>query len=226
MQKMTQTGIQQKLKEYKRCKKEDILHLLPIYQADELTAYLRPLTFDYKISLPQIVNVLSSWRRNNPTAGTGTFHVTDERTENWLQKFVLKNENRIIFIIMDLQGRYIGHIGFAEFDYTGKNGEGKTADIDAVLRGEKNILPGIMSDALRTLIYWGKRELKLENIFLDVFSDNLHAIQFYEKNHFEKVKRIALVKAVYDSETKWEIDENINPDLAAKCYIRMKYVGA
>ena len=43
---MTQTEIENILKEYKRNKKEDILHLLPIYQGEILMAYLRPITFE------------------------------------------------------------------------------------------------------------------------------------------------------------------------------------
>lgn len=207
-----------KLEEYKRSKKEDLLHMLPVYQENQLLAYLRPITFDYKASLPGIVNALSRWRRENPTAGAGNFEVTDERTENWLKKYVLKNENRIIFIIMDLENHYIGQIGLADFDHITQS-----ADIDAVLRGEKDTLPGIMGAALHTIIKWGKKELLLRHIFLKVFDDNLHAIEFYKKNCFDEVNRIALVQVKYDAEIKWEEDEKMNPVLAKRCYVRMEY---
>ena len=208
------------IKKYKRSNKQDILRLLPIYKESEIVGYMRPLTFDYSQTLFNIVKVLSDWRRDNPTAGTGTFVVTDERTEKWLIKNVLDNEDRIIFLITDLKGDYIGHIGLAEFDE-----ENLSADIDAVLRGVKNNLPGIMSYALKTIIVWGKDVLGLQNIYLDVYDDNVHAIKFYKRNNFAEVGKISLVKVRYENEVKWEIDKNLNPQYADKCYIRMKYMG-
>ncbi len=208
------------LKEYKRSDKENILHLIPIYQENVLVGYLRPITFDFKESLPGLVHSLSVWRRENPTAGTGTFIVTDERTERWLENFVLRNEKRIIFVIIDKESKYLGHIGLAEFDY-----EHRTADIDAVLRGVGGTHKGIMSAALKTIIAWGQRELGLKEIYLDVYDDNIHALNFYQKNCFEEVGRIALVKVCYEDEEKWEIDKQMDPYIAEKCYVRMRYKG-
>lgn len=208
------------LKTYKRTQKGDILHFIPVYQEERLAAYLRPLTFDYQDSLPGIISVLSRWRRENPMAGTGTFLVSDERTEHWLKTYVLNNESRIIFLIMDLQGNYIGHIGLAGFDF-----EKGIADIDAVLRGEKDVHPGIMGAALQAIIEWGENTLQLKKIYLEVFDDNLHAIQFYEKHHFCAMKKTALVEVKYEGETKWEIEEDMAPELAKRCYIRMEYRG-
>ncbi len=205
------------IKKYKCKEKTDILHMIPVYHGEILRAYLRPITFDYKFSMPDIVPTLSRWRRENPTAGTGTFKVTDERTQKWVENFVLKNERRIIFIIQNLEFQYVGHIGLAEINYIQSY-----ADIDAVLRGEKDLLKGIMSDALQTIINWAKNELEIGNIYLDVYSDNLHAIQFYKKHNFREIKRIALEKVIYQNEVKWEISEAIAPDEAEKVYVRME----
>lgn len=214
---MSQCVIEKKLKEYKRSKREDILHLLPIYQRNELVAYLRPITFDYKISLPGIVNALSKWRRENPNAWASVFDVTDERTEKWLEKYVLRNKDRIIFVIQDLKNDYIGQIGFAGFDYNEKS-----VEIDAVVRGKKDILPGVMGAALKAIIEWGKKELYLEHIFLDVFDDNTHAIEFYKKNNFVEIKRIALNEVKCGTEIRWQIDEQLQSKQASRYYIKME----
>ena len=206
------------LKNYKYMK-DDILHLVPIYCEETIIGYLRPITADFMIAMPNIVSTLSRWRRDNPMAGTGSFEVTDARTQNWVEKFVLKNEKRIIFLIQDLEFRYIGHIGLAEIDT-----EQNSADIDAVLRGERGISKGIMTYALQAIINWCKIKLGIRNIFLDVFSDNPHAIKFYEKNNFIEVKRIALEQICYENEIKWEINETMNPNEAERCYIRMELV--
>jgi len=216
---MLESNICNKLKEYKRIKKTDILHLLPVYMGDVLAGYLRPVTFDYKVSMPGIVNELSEWRRENPDAGTGTFEVTDERTEKWLKTFILENERRILFIIMDLNNENIGQIGLAGFDF-----ENASSDIDAVLRGKKDTAKGIMGAALEAIIRWGKTELQLKNIFLDVFNDNKHAISFYINHGFCEEGRIALVQKSYENEVKWEMDYDLNPGLAERRYIRMRYI--
>lgn len=216
---MLEKNICNKLKEYKRSKQTDILHMLPVYTEDVLSGYLRPLTFDYKVSMPGIVSELSKWRRENPYAGTGTFEVTDDRTEKWLKTFILENEKRILFIIIDLNNRYIGHIGLAGFDFVNSS-----SDIDAVLRGKKDAVKGIMGAALGTIMRWGKEELQLKDFFLDVFNDNIHAINFYINHGFCEESRIALVKKDYGDEVKWETDYAIDPGMAEKCYIRMKYI--
>lgn len=68
----------------------------------------------------------------------------------------------------------------------------------------------------------GKRELRLEQIYLDVFDNNIHAIQFYKKNHFIEVGRIALVKETCETESRWKTAPQLNPDIADRCYINMK----
>ena len=40
-----------------------------------------------------------------------------------------------------------------------------------------------MGAALQTIINWAKSELEIRDIYLDVYSDNLQAINFYKKNN-------------------------------------------
>lgn len=214
---MDRNTVEEKLRRYKREEKEDMLVMVPICQNGYVTAYLRPLTFDYKSSLPGIVCALSEWRRENSYAWASTFDVTDERTEMWLKKYVLEKKDRIIFVIQDLNNHYIGQIGLAGFDYNEKS-----VEIDAVVRGKKDVLPGIMGAALNTIINWGELEFHVEKFLLDVFDDNLHAIKFYKKNGFVESGRIALVEQKSRMETRWEIDESIAVESASRCYIKME----
>lgn len=215
---MDREDIEKKLNEFKRNKKDDFLYLLPVYHEDRLKAYLHPITYDYNISLPGIVPALSQWRRDTPFAWNSVFEVTDERTEKWLEKFVLNKKDRIIFIIKDLQNNFVGQIGLAGFNYSDES-----AEIDAVVRGRKDVIPGIMSAALNTIIKWGRDYLGIGFFFLNVFDDNTHAIEFYKKNNFIEEGRIALVKEQHGTEINWKEDSQTDASVASRCYIKMKW---
>lgn len=195
---------------------EDQLYVIPIYLDGKIAGFIEPITFQFKNYDPKLVSCLSKWRKNNPTAATGTFEVTDARTEKWLVNAILNNQNRILFIVMDSGRNKIGQLGFADISFEKGN-----ADIDAVIRGESS-QPGLMGHALETLIAWGKLHLQLSNIYLDCFNDNDHALKFYRKHGFTEIGRTALVKKEYPDEVKWEIDKELDPNQAERWYIRMK----
>jgi RimJ/RimL family protein N-acetyltransferase len=138
------------------------------------------------------------------------FIATTAGTEKWLDEKVIGRSDRILFLIVTLDGHKIGHIGFSAFDW-----EEKSCEVDAVLRGEKPAHPGLMTHALRALLDWGLGNLQVEIVRLRVLPENFHAIRFYKKNHFiiekedsqEKFTVMRLVKgntenAVYDEHSQ------------------------
>ncbi|MFP3154904.1 GNAT family N-acetyltransferase [Lachnospiraceae bacterium ZAX-1] len=205
-----------------KCKSEgDYLVCLPIYNEDgDIEAYLRPITQDYRTTIKDCAELLSKWRVENPTISTGTFEVTEERTKRWLDKLVVGNDDRIIFMIQGLNGHYLGHIGLTSFDATRKE-----AEIDSVLRGTKNEISGLMKHAMAAIIRWGQDELQLNHIKLKVFNDNTHAVEFYKKCGFIEEKRLPLVKVSLEDEEKWEISADLNLQNAEKYYLEMVLVG-
>lgn len=206
---------------YKRKSKNDYLVLLPIYdKGAQVVAFLRPITKDFRVTTPECVALLSKWRVENPSIATGTFEVTHERTEKWLDNLVIENDNRILFLIQAIDGSYLGHIGFAAFD---DKKEG--AEIDSVLRGVKDTSPGLMEWAMETIMQWGKDVLRLKEISLKVFSDNLHAIAFYKRCGFREDILIPLIKVVLPGEEKWEIATPEESAEAGRYYLQMIYEG-
>lgn len=195
----------------------DLLKRIPVYDNEnKICAFLRPITKDYKTTMPGCVSLLSKWRRENPTISTGTFEVADTRTEKWLENHVLGRDDRIIFMIVDLKGANIGHIGYASFDY-----ENKKCEVDSVLRGVKGIYPGMMTFAMNSLLYWGISCLKLEHIRLKVFSDNTGAVKFYELCGFFFIRNIPLYKVILPEEEKWDIAPDNYTGTIDKYYTEM-----
>ncbi len=211
--------IKHTLDRYKRKSKTDPLICLPVYDArNVLYAYMKPVIAEHKIATPHYVRMLSQWRRDNPIISLGTFEITDVRTERWLDKSVIGRNDRILFIIEDLRGQEIGHLGYSSFVY-----DKKQCEIDKVLRAVKGSYPGVMHFAMQAILHWGFSELKLKNVTLRVISDNEHAIKFYEKLGFEHGESIPLYLHRLPDETKWEEKPEYEGQESGKNYLEMVF---
>ena len=200
--------------QYKCKAKFDILHLLPVYNDEgNLVAYLRPITADYRITIRDCAELMGRWRAENPTISASTFEITTERTERWLDHLIIGRDDRLLFMIQTLDGRYLGHVGYSNFRY-----EEKTAEIDSILRGVKGEAPGIMTFAIRTLLWWGKTVIRLKHIELTTGPDNFKAQALYRRCGFVEKKKKAMIKVVKDDEVRW--DDAPDPDTEAYSLIR------
>lgn len=206
----------EKLNQYKRKQSSDKLILIPVLDGSQNTVgFLRPITADFRITITDCVELLSRWRANSPTLSPTQFQVTYKGTERWLDDLVINNDQRILFMVQDSNGNYIGHMGFADFCY-----ERQSADVDLVVRGEPNISHGLMEYAIKALVHWGKQELELKHIELDVLWDNEHAISFYERCGFQKGDLIPLTKKESKGEVRWIPHRNAQFE-AEKYYLHM-----
>ncbi len=187
------------LDRYKRKQCEYNLILVPILnEKRETVGFLHPVTTDFTVTIPGCVDLLDGWRRDNPTLSPSRFPITHERTERWITDAIINNSRRLLFMVQSLRGTYIGHLGF-----TNIVPEKRSAEVDMVVRGEKNVYPGLMEFAMRSLIRWGKTELDLEHIDLVVLPNNAHGITFYERCGFKKDGIIPLIKVERDNEISW-----------------------
>ncbi len=213
---MNEKLLKEKLDQYKRKQNSDNLILIPILDANKNTVgFLRPITADFKETINRCVELLSRWRAENPTLSPTRFRVTLEGTERWINNLVIGNDQRILFMVQDLRENYIGHMGFAGFDCMTQS-----AEVDLVVRGEKNVALGLMEYAVQALARWGKRELGLEHISLDVLWDNAHAISFYERCGFQKGELIPLTKEEAQGEIRWIPHRGVQFN-AEKYYLHM-----
>lgn len=187
------------LNQYKRKKMDDPLILIPILDANDVTiGFLHPITADFKTTIEGCVELLNRWRVENPTLSPSRFPISHDRTERWITEAIILNDSRILFLVQDLSGRYIGHMGF-----TAICPKDNCAEIDLVVRGEKEINPGMMGYAMAALIRWGRQNLQLEDIYLAVLPYNEHGILFYQRCGFQKAGIIPLIKVDTDGEISW-----------------------
>lgn len=128
---------------------------------------------------------MMKWRIANQQSYSSQPNITEEGFRTWLIKHVFGKE-RLLFWVLDHQGKKIGHMGLYRFT---KN----SCEIDNVLRGEKGN-KGRMSQALQHLIKWTFKNVPIANLYLRVLSTNTSVIEFYKKNGFSPLRKVIVRK--------------------------------
>lgn len=167
----------------------------------------------------EMIARFASWREKNTAAFPTQFPVSLEGTARWLRSRVLDTEDRILFLVVDAIGHYIGHLGYAN-----AMNSALEMEIDNVVRGEIETAPGIMSAAMLALINWGEEVIGAQSIYLRVFSDNSHAVEFYKRIGFEKAALIPLRRHATGDTIVYDVmpdGDNSTPD---RYYLKMHYI--
>ncbi len=166
----------------------------------------------------RIIEMLSKWREENYFAYPSQFPVTNAGTASWLRSKLLDVKDRILFLVLDKNGRPVGHLGYAS-----SINDQMEMEIDNVVRGEKETSPGIMGLAMDALLDWAQEMIGPKEVFLRVFSDNEHAVNFYRKLGFRNDILIPLRRHIEGESTFYRDlaeGDTASPD---KSYLRMIY---
>jgi perosamine synthetase len=97
-------------------------------------------------------------------------------------------------------------------------------EIDNVVRGVDNQAPGIMAEAIQAVLDWAEEVIGPKQIFLRVFADNEHAVNFYRKLGFVDEQRIPLRKHVEGETISFRNVEPGDTQAADREFLRMVYV--
>jgi len=169
-------------------------------EAGNLQGFLEPITQDYRLTRPELPELLSQWRAENPSLSPSRFPISVERTAKWLDNQIIGRTDRLLFLVVTLDRKLVGHLGYSNFDFAEE-----TAEIDSVLRGIKEGYPGIMNFAMKTLLDWGINELGLQQVKLSVVLDNVPAIRFYERLGFVRTHTRPLRQVVPGNDEQLEV---------------------
>jgi perosamine synthetase len=165
-----------------------------------------------------LIAQLADWRAENAFAYPSQFPVTIDGTAFWLRNKLLDVEDRLLFLVLDPYGRAVGHLGYAN-----ALNDQCEMEIDNVVRGVKDENKGIMFSAMQSVLDWAEELIGPRRIFLRVFSDNDHAIQFYRKLGFVDGELLPLRKFVEGDDVYYRpiTAEDYQP--ADKFFLRMNY---
>lgn len=181
-----------KLEEYKASPNLN----LELKQDAKVVGSLKPVTKE-SLENAEDIKLLAKWRAAAQDAFPVQFKVTEEGTKRWLENAVLKTKDRMLFWVLDLNGKKIGHVGLFRFNYTEK-----FCELDNIMRGEQGS-KGIIEAACAKLVELCKKDLGLVDVYLRVFSDNPRAIKLYERLGFKETQRSPLRKIVEGDTVKW-----------------------
>ena len=135
-----------------------------------------------------LLDSLASWRNTNVNAYPSRFTATRESTKNWLNNVVINGPDKLLFLVLNPQGKTVGHMGLAAVD-----NNSHIIEIDNVARWDQDVPKGLFSQALTALIEWARKSMYVDNFILKVFSTNSRAISFYKKNKFTENREIKMI---------------------------------
>lgn len=155
-----------------------------------------------------LMDTIGKWRKKNEIWFSSQFNVTVERTTKWFKERLIDAPDRLLFMIR-VGNDYIGHIGLFRFNF-----ETRTCEIDNIIRGEP-AYSGIMNDAIRDMMNWGKTALGLNGYSVKTFLDNAKAVRLYEKLGFKEFLRIPMIQIEGKDGLEWveapeDYDKQVN----------------
>lgn len=198
------------------------------HRADELWTRAIRLPEDAGYLLPiaeihaeddEVIETLGRWREESAHVYPTQFPVTFAGTKRWLRARVLDDPNRILFLIVDLGGKPIGHVGFA----SALNDEG-LLELDNLLRGSFRGHRELVPIAVKALLDWAQDTIAPTGFYLRVLASLKHVIKLDQRLGFVEEARIPLRKVVDGECLSFVEDHEIaEPD---EWFVRMRYAPA
>jgi RimJ/RimL family protein N-acetyltransferase len=133
-----------------------------------------------------LIALLSAWRKKVLHFIPSTRPITVTGTKEWLQKRVIGEKDRLLFLVV-VKDTPIGHVGLYRYN-PGNN----SMVIDNVIRGVPGY-PGVMGEAIKTMMRWAKHTLHIRSFLVDCSSNNEKAIALYKRIGFNEVRREPLI---------------------------------
>ncbi len=121
------------------------------------------------------------WMKDSTLTCFFTFNsddITEEKVSDFIKKSQNDSKNRH-YAIVNEDDEYLGTISLKNIDFNNKNAE------YAISLRKCAIGKGIARFATKSILEIAFNELNLNKVYLNVLSDNIRAIKFYEKVGFK-----------------------------------------
>ncbi len=187
---------------------------IPIFnELDVEVGSLRPIELNM-VEDEKILAYLTKWRRMFMRYFLTQFVPTPERTSKWLKEVVMPSDDRIFFLICDLNGSPVGNFGVC-------NIQPNIAELDNLIRGEKGGDPKLVYYSELCLLQWIFFELKIHKVILHVFSNNTKTISLHESVGFKITNNQKLWRQNLEDQIRYSTSI-LNGDIANFTYLEMQ----
>lgn len=137
------------------------------------------------------IELISGWRKRAMRMFLTQFESTYEKAHGYLKNLSVAQENRLLFLMYDDAGRFVGHMGLA--DVNGISGE-----LDNFMRGVDGGNPNLVFLAELALLDWAFGTLGLQQSVVSVLSYNWLTVQLHEEVGFTVTENLPLKKSEAD----------------------------
>jgi RimJ/RimL family protein N-acetyltransferase len=153
----------------------------------------------------------TKWRQNNLKWFQSTFTPTEKNTDEWIKNTILKDPDRILFMIF-LDGKKIGQTGLDRYVI-----EDNSIDITGTLKDQSVRDPRVMEYARKALLRWAFEYLCVSKVVFRVFSDNYRNISLIERCGALTTNSIPMKKKIGNNVWGWtEITLNSDDEIAER----------
>lgn len=148
---------------------------------------------------PTVVEDLTVWRNRNRRFFLTQFEATPKRTLQWLRDSVLPDVTRVMYLICDVAGTAVGHLGVRKLDRD-------APELDNMIRGRAGGDPQLMFWAEVALIAWIFARPGTTAICLHVFSNNWIPIGIHQSIGFQAAGMRPLSKKQVGAEVHYLVE--------------------
>ena len=154
----------------------------------------------------ELIEKFTNWRNKYMACFLSNFIPTNERTKKWIINNVLKNEDVILFKILNNKSELVGHIG-AKY-------RKEYIEYDNLIREGEVEVPFFTSFVADMFMNWLFRISDVDFISGKCISNNTKGLRFHERTGFEINNRIPLRKEIASNgDLNWVEDINYpNPE--------------
>jgi RimJ/RimL family protein N-acetyltransferase len=141
---------------------------LPVFQYGQQIASLVPVT-RADLDRAAALALLTEWQLPAPAEGA----------RQWLAQHILDVPDRLLFWVNGLDGKPVGCVGLADFDFAGSR-----VQIRPLVRGVPAVLSGVMYAGVQALLAWTFHHSPVQTVCLEIAVDNRRALRLAELSGF------------------------------------------
>ncbi len=165
-----------------------------------------------------LIETLARWREDHAHVYPTQFPVTIDGTKSWLVDRLLNVPDRMLFLVVDPNGHWVGHLGFA-----GCLNDDGLMEFDNLLRGSLQGRRDIMQLAIKAMFEWAQNTIGPNGFYCRVLSGLKRVMTMEKELGFVEVSRTPLRKHVHGEALSLEPvteDDDATPD---DWFVRLEY---